>query len=121
MKINKLALIILLLLCQLSAFAQSKQIEKFLQNERRERRIPGMQVAVVQKGKITYLKSFGIADVQNSVPATDKSVFAINSCTKAFTGIAMMQLVEEGYVELSAPVSRYLGGLPEAWRAVTIR
>jgi CubicO group peptidase (beta-lactamase class C family) len=121
MKMNKFAAAAFLLLCHLTAFPQSKQIDKFLQNEMRERRIPGMQVAVVQRGRIAYLRSFGIADLQNNVPVTDKSVFAINSCTKAFTGVAMMQLVEEGKVDLSAPVAKYLDDLPEAWRAVTVR
>jgi len=70
---------------------------------------------------IILLKSFGAADIQNSFPVTDKSVFAINSCAKAFTGVAIIQLVEEGKIDLSAPVSRYLGGLPAAWQPVTIR
>jgi len=48
-------------------------------------------------------------------------VFPIFSCTKAFTGVAIMQLVEEGKLDLSAPVSRYLDGLPTAWQPVTIR
>lgn len=108
---------------QHSAVAQSRtgNAEIFLRREMRERRIPGMQVAGVQRGKFILLKSFGTADIQNSVPVTDKSVFAINSCTKAFTGVAIMQLVEEGKIDISAPVSRYLDGLPVAWQSVTIR
>jgi CubicO group peptidase (beta-lactamase class C family) len=108
---------------QFFALAQSQtgSAEALLRREMRERRIPGLQAAVVRRGKIALLKSFGLADVQNSVPVTEKSVFAINSCTKAFTGVAIMQLVEEGKIELSAPVSRYLDGLPDAWRAVTVR
>jgi len=108
---------------QTFAVAQSRagDVERLLRREMQERRIPGLQVAVVQRGKIVLLKSFGTGDIQNSVPVTDKSVFAINSCTKAFTGVAIMQLVEEGRIDLSAPVSRYLGGLPDAWQTVTIR
>src|SRR5262249_5426855 len=45
----------------------------------------------------------------------------LNSMTKAFAGVAMMQLVEAGQVDLDAPVSRYLEGLPVAWQAVPIR
>lgn len=108
---------------QLPAAAQSKSddVESFLRREMRERKIPGLQAAVVRDGKIVLLKSFGTADVQNSVPVTNKSVFAINSCTKAFTGVAIMQLLEEGKLDLSAPVSRYLDDLPAAWQPVTIR
>jgi CubicO group peptidase (beta-lactamase class C family) len=98
-----------------------KAVEALLRREMRERRIPGLQAAVVRRGKIVLLESIGVADIQNSAPVTDKSVFPINSCTKAFTGAAIMQLVEEGKIELSAPVSRYLDGLPAEWQPVTVR
>jgi len=101
--------------------AQSENAESFIKNEMKELRIPGMQVAVVQHGKIVLNQSYGLANLQDSVPVNNKSIFAINSCTKAFTGVAMMQLVEEGKVELSAPVSRYLDGLPVLWQPVTIK
>jgi CubicO group peptidase (beta-lactamase class C family) len=108
---------------QLFVIAQSQTdtVERLLQREMRERRIPGLQAAVVHRGKIVLLKSYGTANIQNSVPVTNQSVFAINSCTKAFTGVAIMQLVEEGKVDLAAPVSRYIEGLPAAWQSVTIK
>jgi CubicO group peptidase (beta-lactamase class C family) len=40
---------------------------------------------------------------------------------KAFTGVALMQLVESGQLELGATVSRYLDGLPPSWQAITVR
>lgn len=104
-----------------SARGRDEGVRAMLLREMRERRIPGLQVAVVLRGKIVLLRSFGVANVQDSVAVEDKSVFAINSCTKAFTGVAVMQLVEEGKVDISAPVSRYIAGLPESWRPVTVR
>jgi CubicO group peptidase (beta-lactamase class C family) len=101
--------------------AQTDNVETVLRREMRERRIPGLQIAVVQRGKIILLNSYGIGNLQYSTPVTNQSIFSINSCTKAFTGIAVMQLIEEGKVDLAAPVSRYLDGLPVAWQPVTIR
>lgn len=101
--------------------AQTDEVETLIRREMQERRIPGLQLAVVQRGKIVRLQSFGIGNVQYSTPVTDQSVFSINSCTKAFTGVAVMQLVEEGKVDLAAPVSKYLDGLPATWQPVTIR
>jgi CubicO group peptidase (beta-lactamase class C family) len=101
--------------------AQNNNVDSFIKNVIKERRIPGLQVAVVQQGKIVFLKSFGIANIQNAVPVTNQSIFAINSCTKAFTGVAMMQLVENGKIDLEAPVSTYLDSLPQSWQAVKIR
>jgi len=99
----------------------TKNVETLLQREMLERRIPGLQIAVVRNGKIVLLRAFGIADLQHSVPVTNKTVFPIYSCTKAFTGVAVMQLVEQGKVDLAAPISRYLEGLPPSWQPITVR
>ena len=86
-----------------------------------KRNIPGLQVAVVRDKRIQLLDTLGFANVEHQVPVTHQSVFSINSMAKAFTGIAVMQLVEAGQLDLSAPISRYLEGLPEAWRSITVR
>lgn len=62
------------------------QVDRYLQSEMRERGIPGMQLAVVKRGKIVMLKSFGLAELPHSIPVTNRSVFSINSATKSFTG-----------------------------------
>lgn len=95
-------------------------LRTYLANEMRKAGIPGMQVAIARRGSIVFFDSFGAADIENSVPVTNSSVFQIASCTKAFVGVAVMQLVEEGKIDLDAPVSRYLENLPRAWRAVTV-
>jgi CubicO group peptidase (beta-lactamase class C family) len=99
----------------------NEKAEALLRREMRERRVPGLQAAVVKHGNIVLLTSLGVADLQTAAPVTNKSVFAIYSCTKAFTGVAIMQLVEDGKIDLSASVSRYLDGLPPAWEPITIR
>ena len=92
----------------------------FLQDEMRERQIPGLQIAVIQRGKVVLARNFGLASLQYQVPVTDASLFSINSATKAFAGVAVMQLVQEGKVDLAAPIGQYLTGLPVAWQAVTV-
>jgi CubicO group peptidase (beta-lactamase class C family) len=106
---------------QPAAFPQTSRIETLLNREMRERRIPGLQVAVIKNGKIVLSLSIGTADIQHSVPVTKQTVFPIYSCTKAFTGVAIMQLVEEGKLDLSAPIARYLDDLPESWRSITVK
>jgi len=95
--------------------------EAFLQRQIKERKITGMQVAVVKQGKIIFLNTYGYSNVQDSVKATNQTMFPINSCTKSFTGVAIMQLVEEGKISLDAPISKYLDNLPEAWQPVTVQ
>ena len=85
-----------------------------------DRGIPGLQVAVVRNGAIELLDAMGVANVEHRVPVTRESVFSINSMAKAFTGIAVMQLVEEGLLDLSAAISSYLDDLPAHWQAITV-
>lgn len=99
----------------------SGKLREYLSRLMAERSIPALQVAVVRNEKIALLDTLGLANLEHQVPATHKSVFSINSMAKAFTGIAVMQLVESGQLDLSAPLSRYLDCLPETWRPITVR
>jgi CubicO group peptidase (beta-lactamase class C family) len=104
-----------------TAPAPPSPLDTFLANQLGERGIPGMQVAIVRAGAIVFSSSYGLANVQDAVPVRRDSVFPLNSITKAFTGVAIMQLVEGDRLELDAPIARYLPGLPAAWQAATIR
>lgn len=121
----KRAFLLPVVLCCLPATVLSQspnaKAEALLRREMSERRIPGIQAAVVKDGKIVLLSSVGTADLQSATRVTNKSVFGIYSCTKAFTGVAIMQLVEDGKLDLNAPASQYLDRLPAAWQTVTIR
>ena len=93
----------------------------FLRAEMRERAIPGMQVVVVRSGKVVLSAAMGVANLQHGVKVGEASLFSINSATKSFTGVAIMQLAEQGKLALGAPVGQYLDGLPPAWQPVTLR
>lgn len=87
----------------------------------RARHIPGLQAAAVKNGRIVMLESCGLADLTFNQPVTRTTLFQLASATKPFTGVMLMQLVEEGKLKLDDPLSAYLDNLPEAWRAVTVR
>jgi CubicO group peptidase (beta-lactamase class C family) len=99
----------------------SDEVTAFLKRTMQEERIPALQVAVIRHNKIVKLDAYGMANVEHAVPATRDSVFSINSCTKAFTGVAIMQLLEAGKLRIDDPISLYLDDLPATWRAVTIK
>ena len=105
---------------QSSAARTEHDIAAFLRSEMQERQIPGLQLAVIHNGKVVLKRNFGLASLQYQVPVTDASLFSINSATKAFAGVAVMQLVQQGKIDLAAPISQYLTGLPSAWQAVTV-
>lgn len=101
--------------------AANRATTQLLLDEMRDSRIPGVQVAVVRDGHIVFEGAWGVADVESGAPVTSDTIFPFNSMTKAFTGVAAMQLVAAGKLDLAAPVSRYLADLPAEWRAITIR
>jgi CubicO group peptidase (beta-lactamase class C family) len=97
------------------------QTRRLIQQTMKERRIPGLQVAVIKDGRVVLSESYGWANVENRVPTTAKTLFPLNSGTKSLTGVAVMQLVEAGLVDLEAPISRYLDDLPSAWQPIRVR
>jgi CubicO group peptidase (beta-lactamase class C family) len=96
-------------------------IAAFVKSEMQTRGIPGLQLAIIRSGKIVLQASYGLANVEHSVPVTPQTLFSINSATKAFTGVAAMQLVEEGKLDLAQPVAKYLDDLPPAWQQIPVR
>ncbi len=83
-------------------------------------RIPGMAAAITQGDEIVWSRGFGMADVGAGRPATDTTAFYWASVTKSVAAIVMMQLVEEGRVDLDAPISDY-GVTLNADGVVTVR
>lgn len=118
----KIYFLLMSLMVSLSSFAQSinADVDEIINREMKIRRIPGIQLAVVQNGKIVLNKSYGLSNVQDHVPVNNTTVFPLNSNTKIFTGVAVMQLVEQGNINLNAPISTYLNDLPTEWQKVTV-
>jgi CubicO group peptidase (beta-lactamase class C family) len=92
-----------------------------LQDAMAIRYIPGLQAAVVKNGRIVMLSSCGFADLTSDQPVQPNTRFQLASGTKAFIGVLIMQLVEEGKLRLDTPISDYLEDLPSSWRTVTVR
>ena len=68
----------------------------------------GLAVAVVRDGTLDGFIGQGVADVDSNIPITADTVFRIGSITKTFTAVAVMQLWEQGLIDLDAPAEDYL-------------
>ncbi len=106
-----LAIAICFFICGQSLFAQDEAIVKKLQNfdQRMQKimadwKVPGCAIGIVQGGKLVYANGFGYRDVENKLPATPNTLFAIGSNTKLFTATAIGFLVEEGKLDWDKPV-----------------
>jgi CubicO group peptidase (beta-lactamase class C family) len=70
--------------------------------------IAGATIAVVKDGQVVFVKGFGFADVKARTPVTPETMFRVGSITKLFTWTSVMQLVEQGKLDLDADVNTYL-------------
>ena len=85
------------------------------------RGIPGISVAVALGGRLAYAEARGFIDLENKVPASLQSVYRLASISKVVTAVAVLQLVEQGKLDLDRPVGEYLDEWPEKRWPVTTR
>jgi len=100
-------------------------IDTLLERILKDRKAAGFAVAVVKKDKIIYAKGFGYRDYEKKLPVTPNTLFAIGSCTKAFTSSLMGLYNKESKLEYDKPAKEYLPALDffnnELNNGVTVR
>jgi CubicO group peptidase (beta-lactamase class C family) len=84
-----------------------QRFERQVEELRNLLHIPGMSAAIVKDQQLLWAKGFGFADLENRVAVTPDTVFHLASITKTFAATLIMQLVEQGKLDLDEPVSRY--------------
>ena len=70
--------------------------------------IPGMAIGIVHDGKVISVKAYGQRDLEKKLPVTTETLFPIGSNTKAFTATGLGMLVDDGVLDLDAPLRGYL-------------
>jgi len=84
-------------------------LDQLMARDMEEHHIAGAAVSVVTDGELFFAKGYGYADLENGVPVDpEETVFLIASVTKLFTWTAVMQLVEQGKLDLEADINTYL-------------
>ncbi len=70
--------------------------------------VPGVGIAIFNDGKVAYLKTYGLRDKEKNLPLTPDSIMTAASLTKAAFATMVMELVEQGVLDLDKPVYQYL-------------
>lgn len=83
--------------------------------------VPGLSVAVVEHGSYVWSAGFGMADMENSVPASAHTLFRLASISKTLSAIGAMQLWQDGKLDLDVPVQKYCPTLPDKGTPITTR
>ena len=85
-----------------------RELDRFADQHMRAVNMPGMVIAVTDREKVLRTASFGYSDISSREPMDRSLMFEIGSIGKSFNCVALMQLRDEGRLDLHQPVSRYL-------------
>jgi CubicO group peptidase (beta-lactamase class C family) len=96
------------------------KVDRVVNRQMIANQIPGVSLAVLRKGKIIILKSYGLANVEHRVPVKPETIFQSGSMGKQFTAAAVMLLVQENKLSLDDKLSKYFPDIPPAWKDITI-
>ena len=88
--------------------ANLEGFDKFITDVMAEWKVPGLAISIVKDGKVLYSRGFGSRNIKEGLEVTPHTLFAIGSCSKAFTAAAMGILVDEGKLDWDKPVREYL-------------
>ena len=100
---------------------QIKKIDAAIAAAMAKQNIPGFSAAVLVDNQLSFSQGYGLAEMENSVPATPTTVYRIASVSKPITAVAAMQLVEKGKLDLDAPIQKYCPAYPEKPWKITAR
>lgn len=101
--------------------ALSARLDTQLQANQERYGIAGQAVLVTHNGQVLYQRASGDRDRVTRAPATVDSIFAAQSMAKLLTSTLVMQLVDQGTLDLDTPASRYVPELPAAWQTIHVR
>jgi CubicO group peptidase (beta-lactamase class C family) len=86
----------------------------------RQKQFPGLVLGVIKDGQVVVKKGYGVKSFASGEAPDENTVFYIGSLSKALTAVGAMLLVEQGKLDLDAPASKYLKGLPKSWEPITV-
>ena len=112
MRSIRLAIVLPGILClriaaQTPADPRFEALARLTEAKLKEHGVPGVALGIVADGRTT-IRGLGITNVEDPLPVTEHTVFPIASISKTFAATAMMRLVEQGKIDLRAPVRSYI-------------
>lgn len=88
------------------------KVETRVQKHVDDNKVPGLSVAIIQKGEYRYLRGFGDADVAGDVWLDSEHVLGLASVSKAVSGVLTMRMAEQGTIAVTDPTAKHLPDIP---------
>lgn len=101
--------------------AEPDALDRYVRGEMRARRIPGLALAVVQRGEVAALRCYGLANVETGTPVWPETRFAVASLDKQFTAAMVLLLERDKKLSLEDPIGLHLLDAPSEWSGIRIR
>jgi len=102
-------------------YAQKLQaFEEFVRQWIQKNNVPGLTVGFI-KDDYVWVKAFGYADLENKIPAKAESAYRFASIQKSMTAVAILQLMEQGKIDLDAEIQTYVPYFPRKKYPITVR
>ena len=101
--------------------AHVAMIDEIMMAPVREGRVAGGSVAVVHQGETVAIRGYGWANLELRVPTPENAIYETGSVTKQFTSAGLLQMQEQGLVDLDADMSTYLPDFPTQGNRITVR
>jgi CubicO group peptidase (beta-lactamase class C family) len=117
---NKM-LLLLLLLIQVTTYAQTDSTDLIVQKIMKEQRITGLTLAVVKNGNAVVNKGYGLANAEHNVPVTSETVIRLGSVSKQFFTTAILKLAEDGKLSIEDSVHKFFPDAPQTWQPIQIK
>jgi serine beta-lactamase-like protein LACTB len=99
----------------------AEAVASAIEEEMSQRGIPGLSVAIGERGELRFTAGYGLADVENEVEAGAETVYRLASVSKPMTAVATLRLVQKGQLDLDLPVWSYCSAYPAKPWPVTAR
>ena len=90
--------------------ANTEELETYIEKMIEQEKVPGLSVTVVKGDRVAWKRGFGFADLSAPRRATPSTIYLWFSMTKIVTATAVLQLSENGHLDLDAPVDEYFQG-----------
>jgi serine beta-lactamase-like protein LACTB len=97
------------------------QIQKAASNFMAKNSVPGLSAGILLDGQPAWSEGFGLADLENFVPASPVTLFRLGSISKSITAVAVLELYERGKLNIDAEVQKYCQAFPKKDAPITSR
>ncbi|MEP6621638.1 MAG: TIGR03435 family protein [bacterium] len=100
---------------------QLGDIDRYVADQMKKDRVPGVAVGVYRRGDILLAKGYGLANLELNVPVNPATIFQSGSVGKQFVSAAIMMLVEDGKIGLDESITKYFPDAPDWWKPILVK